>query len=104
VWNEAEVRARFRKRAAELEARLPSLKGRGTEGASMRALHDESLAKLVVYRAALNGTALRTREETLGILAVLRRDPPIPPEAMEAAAFPERIRHFIDALVGQYRG
>lgn len=92
------------KRATELVVRLPSLKGRGAEGAAMRPLHDESLAKLVVYRAILDGTALRTREEMLGTLAALRRDPPVPPESMEAAAFPERIRNFVDALVGQYRG
>ena len=70
----------------------------------MRALHDESLAKLVVYRGVLDGTALRTRDETLGTLTALRRDPPVPPEAMEPASFPELIRHFVDALVGQYRG
>ncbi len=71
---------------------------------AMRVLHDESLAKLLVYRAVLDGTVLRTREEMLGALAVLRRDPRIPPEAMETAAFPDLIRKFVDALVGQYRG
>ena len=69
----------------------------------MRELHDESLAKLLVYRALLDGTVLRAREETLGALAALRRDPPASPEAMEPAAFTEVVRHFVDALLGQYR-
>ena len=103
VWNEGEVRVRFKKRAAELEARLPALKGRGGDGAAMRALHDESLAKLVVYRAVLDGTVLRTREEMLGTLAVLRRNPPSSAEALEPAAFADVVRQFVDALVGQYR-
>jgi len=70
----------------------------------MRVLHDESLAKLLVYRAVLDGTTLRTREEMLGALVVLRGDPHVPPEAMAPAAFPDLIRKFVDALVGQYRG
>ena len=69
----------------------------------MRALHDESLAKLLVYRVVLDGTVLHTREELLGTLAALRRDPPASPEAMEPAAFAEVVRHFVDALIGQYR-
>lgn len=104
VWNDAEVRARFRKRAAELEARLPSLKGRGAEGAALRALHDEALAKLVVYRVVLDGSVLRTREEMLDVLQALHRAPPVPPEAMAPADFPVIVRRFIEALVGQYRG
>jgi hypothetical protein len=103
VWNEDQIRVRFRKRAAELEARLPSLKGRSTEGAAMRTLHDESLAKLLVYRALLDGTVLRTLEDMLDTLAALHRTPPASPEAMEPAAFAAVVRHFIEALVGQYR-
>jgi hypothetical protein len=103
MWSEGEVRVRFRERAADLEAQLPSLKGRGAEGAAMRALHDEALAQLVIYRAALEGTALQTREEMLDTLAALHRAPPASPEAMEPAAFAAVVRQFVEALVGQYR-
>lgn len=69
----------------------------------MRALHDESLAKLVVYRSVLDGTALQSREGMLDTLGALHRAPPASPEAMEPAAFAAVVRHFVEALVGQYR-
>jgi hypothetical protein len=69
----------------------------------MRALHDESLAKLLVYRALQDGTVLQTREDMLDTLAALHRSPPASPDAMEPAAFAAVVRHFVEALVGQYR-
>lgn len=103
VWSEVEVRGRFSKRSVELETRLPSLKARSGESVSVRALHDASLAKLMVYRALLDGTTLGTLEEMLDTLAALRRDPPLSPEAMEPATFADLVRQFVDALAGQYR-
>ena len=104
MWNDSEIRVRFGKRAAELDARLPSLRRRAVEGAAVRALHDESLAKLLVYRTLVERTVLSSREEMLNTLAALRRDPPPAVEAMEPANFSELLRQFVDALVGQYRG
>jgi hypothetical protein len=103
VWSENETRRRFTKRAAELEARLPSLKRRSSEGPSMRTLHDEALAKLLIYRSLLDGAVLQTREAMLGALAALRRDPPLSPDAIEPESFTDRAQRFIDALIGQYR-
>lgn len=101
-WNEADIRGRFKKRAREIDARLGAVRARAAEGATFRALHDEMLAKLVIYDHLLDGTSLGSRERLLAALEALRAEPLGSSEALSVAVFDTHYFNFIAALIGQF--
>jgi hypothetical protein len=103
-WNEREVRARLVTRASVLENRLRGVKAHASAGVTFEALHDESLAKLVVYNFLLANAPLQTREGLLATLEQLRTHAQIHDQAFSKATFEAQRQLFITALIGQFTG